>query len=375
MASPVFPEPLHVGRPNVGDRALLHRRLDEILDRNWLTNAGPAVAEFEERVADFLGVRHCVAMSNGTVALEIALAALEVTGEVIVPAYTFVATAHAVAWRGATPVFADIDPRTHNLDPSAVRGRVTDRTGGIIGVHLWGRPAPIAELQSIAEEAHVPLMFDAAHAFGCSSGGAMIGSFGELEILSFHATKFFNTFEGGALVTNDDAIASRARLMRNFGFEGFDRVIHLGTNAKMSEIHAAMGLVNLESMERVVSRNRDNHAAYRSAFEALDGVSMLTFDETELNNYQYAVIEVDPSFGAGRDAVVDQLHSENVLARKYFWPGCHRMEPYAGQLDQHLPHLARTEEVAERVIVLPTGTAVTPEDCTTIAGIVAEAAG
>ena len=298
MRTPVFPEPLHVGRPNVGNRERFHRLVDEILDRNWLTNAGPVLAEFEQRIAEFLGVRHCVVMSNGTAALEIALAARGVTGEVVVPAYTFIATAHASRGAELPRVFADIDPRTHNIDPASVRGLVSDHTKAIVGVHLWGRPAPVDALQSIADQAGVPLIFDAAHAFGCSLGGTMVGSFGDLEVLSFHATKFFNTLEGGALVTDDDDIAARARLMRNFGFEGFDRVVHLGTNAKMSEISAAMGLVNLETMDTVVQRNWANHCAYREGFEEVDGISLLRFDEAERNNYQYAVIEVDAEFGA-----------------------------------------------------------------------------
>lgn len=369
MGSPRFPEPLHVGRPNVGDRAEFHRLVDEILDRNWLTNSGPVVERFEAKVAEYLGVRHCVAMTNGTAALEIALAALDITGEVIVPSYTFVATAHAVTWRGAKAVFADIDPRTHNLDPASVRSQVTDRTEGIIGVHLWGRPAPVAELQSIADAGGFDLMFDAAHAFGCSSGGRLVGSFGRLEVLSFHATKFFNTMEGGALVTDDDELAERARLMRNFGFAGFDRVIHLGTNAKMSEVSAAMGLVNLEALDHVISVNRANHEAYRTAFEAVEGIHMLAFDESERNNYQYAVVELEDSFPAERDEVVEFLHGNNVLARKYFWPGCHRMVPYVADLDSNRPVLPATEDVASRVIVLPTGTAVTEEDCRTIADL------
>lgn len=201
-AAPAFADPLHVGRPNIGDRDQFLRLAGEMFDRRWLSNNGPLVVEFEKRVAGHLGIKHCIAMCNGTIALEIAIRALGMTGEVIIPSYTFVATAHALHWQGITPVFADIDPDTHNLDPAAVRRMITSRTTGIIGVHLWGRPAPVEALQAIADEHGLQLMFDAAHAFGCSHGGKMIGSFGRAEVLSFHATKFFNTFEGGAVVTN-----------------------------------------------------------------------------------------------------------------------------------------------------------------------------
>ena len=174
-APPAFDEQLHVGRPNIGSREAFLKYVDDIFERRWLSNNGPLVQEFERRVAELHGVKHCVAMCNGTVALEIAIRALGLEGEVIVPSYTFIATAHALNWQAITPVFADIDPATHNLDPAAVRRMITPRTTGIIGVHLWGRGAPVGELQAIADEHGLKLMFDAAHAFGCSYKGRMIG--------------------------------------------------------------------------------------------------------------------------------------------------------------------------------------------------------
>ncbi len=355
-AQPAFAEPLHVGRPNIGSRETFMRYVEEIFDRRWLSNNGPLVQEFEKRIADYLGVGHCVAMCNGTVALEIAIRALGLAGEVIVPSYTFIATAHALNWQAITPVFADIDPRTHTLDPAAVRGMITPRTTGIIGVHLWGRGAPVEELQAIADEHGLALMFDAAHAFGCSYGGRMIGGFGKCEVLSFHATKFFNSFEGGAVVTNDDTLAETMRLMRNFGFAGLDKVIHPGTNGKMIEVVAAMGLVNLDAIGDVVAANRRNYQVYREALSGLPGLSLLPFDESERNNFQYVVLEVGEGCPASRDRVVATLQAENILARKYFWPGCHKMKPY---IDLY-PHagllLPNTQKVADRVVVLPTGT-------------------
>ncbi|MCK5665506.1 MAG: aminotransferase class I/II-fold pyridoxal phosphate-dependent enzyme, partial [Thiotrichaceae bacterium] len=216
-AIPAFSEPIHVGRPNIGKRETFLNYVEQILDNKWLTNNGPLLQEFERRVAEYHGVKHCIAMCNGTIALEIATRALELEGEVIIPSYTFIATAHALHWQAITPVFADINPKTHTLDPESVRRMITPRTTGILGVHLWGRPADIEALQAIADEYNLKLMFDAAHAFGCSYKGKMVGNFGACEVLSFHATKVFNTFEGGAVLTNKDELAETMRLMRNFG--------------------------------------------------------------------------------------------------------------------------------------------------------------
>ncbi len=357
-APPAFEAQLHVGRPNIGERESFMRRAEEMFDRRWLSNNGPFVQEFEAKVADYLGVKHCVAMCNGTIALEIAIRALELKGEVIIPSYTFIATAHALHWQEITPVFADIDPVTHSLDPDAVRRMITPHTTGIIGVHLWGRGAAHAELQAIADEFELKLMYDAAHACGCSLGGTMIGNFGACEVLSFHATKFFNTFEGGAVVTNDDALADKMRLMRNFGFSGFDNVIYPGTNGKMVEVCAAMGLTNLEYIDTVIAANRRNYQAYREGVEAIEGLSLYAYDERERNNYQYVVLEVGEGFAATRDEVIAALHAENILARKYFWPGCHGMKPYRELFPHARLMLPHTEKVANRVIILPTGTTI-----------------
>ena len=354
-APPMFAEPLHVGRPNIGNHERFLKRASEILDSGWLSNNGPVALEFERKIAAFLGVKHCVAMCNGTIALEIATRALELKGEVIVPSYTFIATAHALQWQEITPIFADIDPATHNLDPSAVWRMITPRTTGILGVHLWGRPSPVKELEAIAKEHGLRLMFDASHGFGCTLNGRLLGGFGECEVFSFHATKFFNTFEGGAVVTNNDILAEKMRLMRNFGFLGYDNVIYPGTNGKMTEIAAAMGLTNFEELDDFVAINRRNYQCYRDAIASIPGLSVLEYNESELNNYQYVVVEVAPYFPVSRDRIVEVLHAENILVRKYFWPGCHNMQPYKS----YYPHagmvLPNTNLVAERVIVFPTG--------------------
>src|SRR5579871_3649179 len=372
--TPTFAQPVHVGRPNVGDRANLYRRFDEMLDRNWLTNDGPFVKEFERRIAEYVGTKHCVAMCNATIALEIAVRGLELAGEVIVPSYTFVATAHALQRQEITPVFCDVDPRTHNLDPRRLERMITPRTTGIIGVHLWGRAAPVEELDEIAWRRGLALLFDAAHAFGCSHRGRMIGSLGTCEVFSFHATKFLNSFEGGAIVTNDGPLAKKFRLMRNFGFAGYDNVIHVGTNGKMCEAAAAMGLNSLDSIDDFVAVNRANYDAYARALDGIYGLTLVPYDPAERNNYQYVVVEVDADrFGLTRDELVAVLHGENVLARRYFFPGCHRMEPHRS----YFPHagllLPETERLAAQVCSFPTGTSVTERDIEVIGDLVRRA--
>jgi dTDP-4-amino-4,6-dideoxygalactose transaminase len=367
--TPAFEHQIHVGRPNIGSREAFLKYTEEIFDRRWLSNNGPLVQEFERRVAKYHGVKHCVAMCNGTVALEIAIRALGLEGEVIVPSYTFIATAHALHWQAITPVFADINPLTHNLDPEAVRRMITPRTTGIIGVHLWGRGAPVDELQQIADEHGLKLMFDAAHAFGCSYRGTMIGNFGACEVLSFHATKFFNTFEGGAVVTNDDALAETMRLMRNFGFAGMDDVIYPGTNGKMIEIAAAMGLVNLDAIENVIEANYRNYQAYHQELSGVSGISLLPYNEAERNNFQYVVMEVGEDCTVSRDQIIHALHAENIRARRYFWPGCHNMQPYRDLYPHAGLLLNNTQRVADRVVVLPTGTTLSIEDVGKICSI------
>lgn len=343
--------------------------MDQIYEAKRLTNDGPFVREFEHKIQDYLDVKHCVAMCNGTIALEIAARALDFKCEVIVPSFTFIATAHALQWQGIKPIFADIDPHTHNLHPKSVESLITADTSGIIGVHLWGRPAPIDELTAIADKHGLKLMFDAAHAFGCSYKGVSIGNFGECEVLSFHATKFFNSFEGGAVVTNNGKLAEQMRLMRNFGFDGLDRVIHPGTNGKMTEICAAMGLCNLQVLDTVLDKNRRNYEEYLAQLDSIDGIKMLCNENGESFNYQYIVLEVDESFPVKRDRLVEMLHAEKIRARRYFWPGCHEMKPYRGQVADPEIELANTLQTAEKVLVLPTGGSVSIDDIKTISSL------
>lgn len=369
--TPLFAAPIHVGRPNIGNRDRLLARINEMLDRGWLSNNGPFVQEFERKTAEFLGVRHCIAMCNGTIALEIAIRATGMRGEVIVPSFTFIATAHALQWQEITPVFCDIDPRTHLIDPAQVQQMITPRTTGIVGVHVWGQPCDIEALSQIARRRNLTLMFDAAHAFGCSYRGRMIGNFGIAEVFSFHATKFFNTFEGGAIATNDDDLAAKIRLMKNFGFHGYDNVEYIGTNGKMSEVCAAMGLTGLESLDEFVEHNCRNYRQYRRELAGLPGIRMLAWNESERCNYQYVVAEIEEELTEiSGDELVRTLHAENILARRYFYPGCHRMEPYRSFFPHAGLMLPATERVAQRLLVLPTGTTIGESEISGICAVI-----
>ncbi len=355
-AAPAFREPLHVGRPNIGDRARLSARIEDILDRRWLTNDGPYVRQFEKQVAELAGTRHANATCNATVGLEIMTRAVGLTGEVIVPAFTFVATAHALQWQEIQPVFCDVSPGSHAIDPERVEELITPRTSGILAVHLWGNGCHVEALQAIAERRGLALHNDASHALACTHGGRPIGGFGRAEIFSFHATKLCNSFEGGLVTTDDDELAERMRLMRNFGFAGLDNVIYLGSNGKMSEVSAAMGITSLESADEFIAANRERHGRYRERLADLPGLRFVLPHEGERSNYHYVVLEVDAAaFGLSRDELIAVLHAENVRARRYFAPGVHRMEPYRSYQPQAHWVLPVTERLSREVLVLPTG--------------------
>ncbi len=370
---PLFAEKLYVGRPNLCDRAKLHAALDQIFDNRWLTNDGPFLRRFEETLQAYLGVRQVVAVCNATIGLQMVYRALgraePARRKALMPAFTFIATAHAWEWEGGTPVFCDVDPDRHLLAPADVAARLDDETGLIVGVHVWGQPGRIDELEALARARKIPLVFDSAHAFSNFHGSRRIGGFGDAEVFSFHATKFFNTFEGGAIATNDDALAAELRHMRNFGFAGYDRVVRLGTNGKMQEISAAMGLCLLDEIDGLLETNRRNYRAYRAAFAGLPGISLLELDKPETLNCQYVVGHLSPDLPAfARDLLVDVLWAENVVARKYFYPGCHRSAPYAARAP--VPVLPVTDDLCRRVVVFPAGAAVAPDQIRLIADTV-----
>lgn len=360
---PHFDRPLHVNKPNAADRERLFRRIEGMLDRRWLSD-GVLVREFETEIARVTGTRHCVATCNGTLAIEVTVAAMGLTGEVIVPSFTFMATAQALRWRGLTPVYCDVDPATHNIDPAHAEGMISPRTSAIMGVHLWGNPCDVDALEDVARRHGVRLFFDAAHALGSRRGPLAVGGFGEAEVFSFQATKFVNSAEGGAVTTDDDQLAQRLRAARDLGFDERDQVVGLGTNAKMSELSAALGLTHLERMDDLVEANRATVARYRDGLAEAAGVALFEGDGTGSSNEQFVVTVIDDAVtGIPRDDILRVLRAENILAQRYFHPGCHRLDPLNGPAGggggEALPV---TDALARTVLVLPGGASVTEDE-------------
>jgi dTDP-4-amino-4,6-dideoxygalactose transaminase len=375
-ATPPPRDPMYVGRPNIPDIDQVLGRMRRALESRWLSNDGPMVREFETVIEARLGVRHCVAVTNATQGLGLVARALNWHGEVIVPAFTFVATAHAMEWHGLRAVLCEIDPVTHQIDPRAVEAAITPQTTGILAAHTWGQPCDIDALVEIASRHELDIVFDAAPAYGATYGGRPIGTFGRAEVFSFHATKIVNCGEGGAVVTDDDDLAARLRLMRTFGFADTDYVVSAGTNAKMSELAAAMGLCSMEHLGRYIDVNRENHAHYQRGLDAVAGISVMdaAFDTTI--NYNNVVLEIDSSrSGIDRDNLLRVLTAEGIFARRYFWPGVHRMEPYRSRQPSPAEQFPVSDAVARRVLSLPTGTSMQYADvervCTLIADVVA----
>ncbi|MEZ5494464.1 MAG: DegT/DnrJ/EryC1/StrS family aminotransferase [Pseudomonadales bacterium] len=366
----LFAYPLHVGRPNRPDKAVFMQYADEIWESAWLTNNGPKVQQFEAALCKLLGVKHAIPVCNATIGLQVAIRALGIdSGEVIVPSFTFVASAHCLEWQGITPVFCDIDPVTHCMDSQKIESLITPRTRAILPVHVWGNICDVEAIDALARKHHLKVLYDAAHAFGCSYKGKMAGNFGDAEVFSFHATKVMNTFEGGCITTNDDEVARVIRLMINFGFVGKDHVTHIGTNGKMSEISAAMGLASLSALDSFITHNRHNHEHYTRRIADISGLSVVQYNTEEKHNFHYVIVCVDESTGISRDAIVHVLEAENVLARRYFYPGCHRMEPYCSLYPHVGLLLPETEKLTDKLICLPNSAATTNEDVDSVCSL------
>lgn len=368
--APCFSEDKHVGRPNIGDTEALHTALADILSRRWLTNNGPVVQAFEQRIADLLDVKHCISVCNATIGLQLLIRALELEGEVMVPSFTFPATVQALAWCGLTPVFCDVDWERHLIDPQKIEPLIGQDTVAIMGVHLWGNGCDVNAIDDIAGRHGLKVMYDAAHAFHCSHQGRLFGGFGEAEVFSFHATKFVNCFEGGVVTTNNGDLAQRLRLTRNFGFEAGE-VQCLGTNAKMSEISAAMGMISLDAMDRFTQVNQAHRERYERHLGPVPGIAMTPIVTGERQNYQYVVINVDEDeSGLSRDTLMTVLQAERVLARRYFHPGCHRIPPFDKRGYKGSDQLEVTDALCDQVLVLPTGTGVSSEDVDKICEVI-----
>jgi len=330
-----------------------------IIASKQLTN-GAYVRKFEAAAAEYLGVAHCVAVSSCTAGLLLVLKALDLRGEVILPSFTFHATAHAVVWNGLTPVFADCDAKTFCVAPQAVRAKVSSRTEAILAVHLFGNPAAVKELEYIAGELQIPLVFDAAHAFGSSIGGKRIGGFGTAEVFSFSPTKLVVAGEGGLIATRDAELAERLRAARNYGDAGnYDPEI-LGVNARMSEINAAMALHGLAGLDARIERRNEIRTRYERKLGDVAGLRFQEVSEGGRSTFKdFSAIVDEKEFGHSRDWLVELLHVENIGARKYFSPPVHRQKLYSAMSDGRT--LSVTDMVSDGVVSLPIYSSLTDE--------------
>ena len=332
-----------------------------MINREWLTNNGPSVKELESKIASYLGVKHCVCVCNATIGLELVQRALNLTGEVIIPSFTFIATANSLRWQKIDPVFCDIKPDNHLIDTSKIEALITPRTSAIMAVPIWGQACDYNELENLAQRHNLKLVFDAAHAFGCKSGDSYIGGFGDAEVFSLHATKYFSTGEGGVITTNSDALAEKLKYMRNFGFDGYDKTVSLGTNAKMSEFAAAYGLAAFDNLENILNQNRFVYKSYIESFKQFQEIRFLKYNSKNVSNFHYIIAQVPASV---RDRLVEHFHKNKVFVRKYFFPGCHRLEPYCNDEKYTQCNLPITEKVSAEIIVFPNGNQIKPDDIT-----------
>ncbi|HEV1994052.1 MAG TPA: DegT/DnrJ/EryC1/StrS family aminotransferase [Candidatus Acidoferrum sp.] len=347
------------------------RDVRKILDSRQLTNAA-FVREFEDAAAAYLGVAHCVAVSSCTAGLVLTLRALDLRGEVILPSFTFHASAHSVVWNGLQPVFADCDPETFCLHPEAVRSRLSPDTAAILGVHLFGNPAFAAELEVFATGSGIHLIFDAAHAFGSRVNGRHVGTFGAAEVFSFSPTKLLVAGEGGLIATRDAALARRLRAARNYGDAGNYDPDLIGLNARMSEFHAALALRGLPGVDARIERRNQLRCQYQRRLEAVPGLSFQPVRADSLSTWKdFSILVEEAAFGASRNWLWDALQKENIEARRYFWPPVHRQKLYREIWDQR--PLPVTDRISDCILNLPIYSSLTGEDVERVCGAILRA--
>lgn len=348
------PENIYVTRPSMPPLDDFIECLKDIWHERWITNKGKYHNLFEKELAEYLGVEHVSLFVNGTLALISALQVLRITGEVITTPYSFVATAHALHWNDIKPVFCDIDPKTLTLDPEKIEAAITPKTTAILPVHVYGNPCNMESIQSIADTYGLKVIYDAAHAFGVQKDETSILNFGDLSVLSFHATKTFNTIEGGAIVCHDEKIKKRIDFLRNFGFAGETTVIAPGINAKMNELQAAYGLLQLKSFDEQVQLRRDITFLYRKLLSGIDGLCFLEDLENVKHNYAYFPVFIDEaSYGMKRDELYEMLKEYGIFTRRYFYPLISQFPTYRGLDSAKADNLVVAEELSRKVLCLP----------------------
>ena len=371
-AEPEFENPVAVGQLYFPSWQRYERAMRGIFDRQYYANNGPLQTELEAKLQAFLGVKHVVCVTNGTFGLIMAAQALGLTGKVILPSFTFVASAQSLIWAGIEPVFCDVDPETHQLDITQLDSLIDDDVTAIMGVNLWGGASKVVELEEYAKRRGLKLYFDSAHAFGCEVNNKKISGFGSLEVFSFHATKILSATEGGCVCTNDDQIAARLRSIR----PSYDKLpgaeIAKVANARMSEAQAAIALLSLEDFPKNQKNNETIFKCYRERVGNIAGIKLVEPNGISFSNYQYVVCEVDESqFGLSRDQLIKVLEAENILARRYFYPGTHRI----AELDKYAENscLPVTDKLCASCIQLPIGAPVDVKSVSRICQIIHEA--
>ena len=343
-----------VTSPLLPDLDDFHELLKNIWERRWITNNGYYHQQLEKALAEYLKVPYLSLFTNGTLPLITALQALEIKGEVITTPYSFVATSHALWWNGITPVFVDIDPRTGNIDPNKIESAITDKTTAIMPVHVYGTPCDTKAIQQIADRHGLKVIYDAAHAFGVEVNGESILNAGDISTLSFHATKVFNTVEGGAMVVHSKEMKQKIDYLKNFGFAGETEVVGPGINSKMDEIRAAYGLLNLKQVDAAIEARRQVALKYREALKDVEGISFLDDIPGVRHNYSYFPIFVDAEkYGMTRDELYFKLREQNIYGRRYFYPLISRFAPYRELPSARTDRLPVATKMADGVICLP----------------------
>lgn len=352
-----------VTSPLLPDLEEYNALLKDIWNRKWITNNGYYHQQLEKALAEYLGVEYISLFTNGTLPLITALQALRIQGEVITTPYSFVATTHAIWWNGLTPVFVDIDPRTGNIDPDKIEAAITPRTTAIMPVHVYGKPCDVERIDAIAKKYNLRVIYDAAHAFGVKKDGVSVLQYGDMSTLSFHATKVYNTIEGGALICRSKEMKEHIDNLKNFGFRGETTVVAPGINSKMDEMRAAYGLLNLKQVDAAIEARRQVAIRYREALRGVEGITFFDDMPGVRHNYSYFPIFVDEEkYGMSRDALYEKMKTQNVLGRRYFYPLISTFSPYDKYASATPANLPNAHKLADSVICLPMHHALSNED-------------
>lgn len=366
-------QPIYVAQPHLPPLDEFLPYLEEIWRSKILTNGGKFHQQLEEALCGYLGVKHLALFSNGTLGLVTALQALRVTGEVITTPYSFVATAHSLLWNRIEPVFVDIDPRTMNLDPSKIEAAITPRTSAIMPVHCYGYPCDVEAIQEIADRYNLKVIYDAAHAFGVRDDGGSVLRHGDLSVLSFHATKVFTTFEGGAIVCPDAKTKQHIDHLKNFGFVNETTVVAAGINGKMSEINAAIGMLQLRHIDVALAQRERVDTTYREALRDIPGIRLPKKKSDQASNYAYFPILVEAEYPLSRDELYQKLKDNGIFARRYFYPLISSFPMYRRMPSAHAENLPAATLAAQKVLCLPIYPALAAQDLERIIRLVQEA--